>query len=218
MKLTDRYVIYDDVNYIKGGWVNRNRILSNGRIVYFHVPMIGASPNRKINEVQTQISEYFLKKTYRRLSGAYKKAPFFGEVFPVLMQMMDYSTESLSEYLTTIMIQMAERLDITTDFIVSSQLASGTQLRGAERVLKICDDLDGDVYYNGIGGRTLYSFEQFRERGIRLRFVQTKEIQYQQFSEQFVPNLSIIDVLMFNGWEQTKEYLNCYRIIEEVYE
>lgn len=208
MKLTDRYVVYDDVNYIKGGWINRNRILVNGRAVYLNVPTVGASPNKKINQVGTEISERFLEKTSRKLSGAYKKAPYFEEVFPYIMEMMDFSTDNLSEYLISLILKMAQLLDIKTDFIISSQLSCSPRLHGEERVMEICRVLEGDIYYNAVGGRQLYSHEHFRERGLELRFVETDDIRYQQFGDTFVPNLSIIDILMFNGWEQTKKYLD----------
>ncbi len=208
MNLTDRYVIYDDVNYIKGGWVNRNRILINGQAAYFQAPTLGASPNRKINEVGTEISERFIDKTARKLSGAYKRAPYFGEVFSRVMDILDYPTDNLSTYLIFLMKKMAEFLDIETEFIVSSELSCGLQLHGEERVIAICHALDGDVYYNAVGGKKLYCPDHFRQKGLELRFVEPMDIRYPQFSNPFVPNLSILDVLMFNGWEQTKNYLH----------
>ena len=215
LKLTDRYIIYDDVNFIKGGWINRNRILINGQGAYINVPMRGASPNKKINEVETDISKIFLEKTGRKLKGAYAKAPYFQEVFPWVMETMDFPAEKLSQYLTHLIRKTAERLKINTEFIVSSDYSYDVQLHGEDRVLALCGRFQGDVYYNAIGGKKLYSFDHFRENNLKLCFVESAEITYRQFGNPFVPNLSIIDVLMFNGWEKTKEYLDMVRIYQE---
>lgn len=212
MKLTDRYIIYDDVNYIKGGWINRNRILVNGNSVYLNVPTRGASPNKKIKDVGTDISKFFLEKTCRKLYGAYAKAPYFEEVFPSIMQILDFPTENLSEYLISSIIQMARHLDITTEFIVSSKYSYAAHLHGEDRVLELCRIFGGDIYYNAIGGKKLYSFEHFREKNLELRFVESEDLQYPQFGNPFIPNLSIIDVLMFNGWKKTGEYLDRIKI------
>lgn len=215
MKQTDKYVIYDDVNYMKGGWINRNRILVNGKAVYFNVPTVGASPNKKIWEVGTDISEFYLKKASRRLAGAYGKAPYFEEVFSDIMKLMEIPADHLSEYLIALIVGIARRLDISTEFFVSSRLNCAPEMHGEARVMEICRALGGTVYYNAIGGRALYSYEHFREKGLKLEFVKSREIRYRQFGDDFIPNLSIIDVLMFNGWEQTRKYLEETEIICE---
>ena len=81
LNAVDEYVIYDDVNFIKGGWINRNRILINGNPSYFNIPMIGASPFKLINEVEVNQNERMLRKNLKTLETAYSKAPYFNEVY-----------------------------------------------------------------------------------------------------------------------------------------
>ena len=84
MHAVDSYVIYDDVNYIKGGWINRNRILVNGEVKYFNLQLSGASPNKKINEICVTGNTLVNNKNLRILEAAYKKAPYFSESFRFL--------------------------------------------------------------------------------------------------------------------------------------
>ena len=77
MNAVDEYVVYDDVNFIKGGWINRNRILVNGEPKYINVQMRGASPFKKINEIEVANDEADIKKKLRMLENSYRKAPYF---------------------------------------------------------------------------------------------------------------------------------------------
>ncbi|MFR1676221.1 MAG: WbqC family protein, partial [Fusobacterium sp.] len=66
-----------------------------------------------------------------------------------------------------------------------------------------------------IGGQELYSFEEFKNNGIELKFLKTEEIIYKQFTNEFIPNLSILDVMMFNSKEKVKEFLENYTLIKQ---
>ena len=82
LNAVDKYVIYDDVNYIKGGWINRNRILINKEPKYFNVKLNGASPNKLINEVEVSNDNIWQKKLLKTIEENYKKAPFLKKFFP----------------------------------------------------------------------------------------------------------------------------------------
>jgi len=91
-----------------------------------------------------------------------------------------------------------EHLGITTEIVVSSNVASDHGLTGQERVLALCAAVRADTYVNAIGGMALYSREAFREKSIELKFIRSKPFEYPQFGGSFVPWLSIVDVMMFN--------------------
>lgn len=215
MNAVDKYVVYDDVNFIKGGWINRNRILVNGEPQYFNLPMLGASPNKLINEVGVNNNPAFIAKNLRIIEGAYKKAPHYAEVYPLIEKILSCGKENIAEFVAESFRIINEYLGITTELIVSSTLDKDCSLRAQDKVLHICELLGAAEYYNAIGGQELYSFSDFVERGIKLKFLKTGKVEYKQFKNEFQPNLSILDVMMFNSVEEIQAHLNNYTLIEE---
>lgn len=209
----DKFVIYDDVNYIKGGWVNRNRILCENEIRYFNVQMIGASSNKMINQILVNNDKRLIDKKIRMLEGAYKKAPYYEQVMPLLRNVLHYDNENLAAYLENAIRELCKYLDIETELLVSSNIEKKSFLRGQDKVIDICERLQATEYYNAIGGMKLYSYEDFKAHGIELKFLKTKDIYYKQFSDNFICDLSIIDVLMFNSKEFAKRLLGEYTIV-----
>lgn len=215
LNLVDKYVIYDDVNFIKGGWINRNRILLNNQVAYFNIPMIGASSNKKINEVLVNNDVRLAEKNKRRIESAYSKAPYYAEVKLLLDNILDNKSDNLAEYITASIRMICDYLDIDTEIIVSSELDKNNDLTAQDKVIDICKRLNATEYYNAVGGMELYSYEEFRRNNISLNFLKTNNITYKQFQDEFEGNLSIIDVLMFNSKEQVKQLLNEYIIVSE---
>lgn len=215
MNAVDKYVIYDDVNYIKGGWINRNRILIGGVPKYFNIPMLGASPYKLINEVEVNNDYHLIEKNLRMIENAYKKAPYFSDVYPVIERVLRCGKNNIAEYITESFKIIGEYLGITTELIISSSLEKDCSLKGQDKVLAICKLLNATEYYNAIGGQELYSFSQFRENNISLKFLKTDDIIYEQFGNEFQKNLSIVDVMMFNSQQQVKKWLDSYTLITE---
>lgn len=213
MNLVDKYIIYDDVNYIKGGWINRNRICVNKEAVYFNLYLKDSSPNKKINEIiiDKGINN---KKNLKRISMAYKSAPYFMETYALMERLLNSKEENLAKFNGNIIKEIADYLSMNTEILYSSEIEKNGQLKGQEKLLDICKKLGASDYYNAIGGKELYDRESFSAEGIELHFLKTKDIKYKQFSKEFIPNLSIIDVLMFNGKSKTKELLEAYEIEE----
>lgn len=215
LNAVDKYVIYDDVNYIKGGWINRNRILINKEIKYFTVKLNGASPNKLINEVEISDDKIYKKKMLKTVEENYKKAPFFNIVFPIIEEIIGNDEKNLAKYLKYSLEKICNYLEIKTELLLSSELEKNNSLKGKDKVIDICKKLKATEYYNAIGGQELYSFEEFKDNGIELKFLKTEEILYEQFNNEFIPNLSILDVMMFNSKEKIKVFLNNYSLIGE---
>ncbi len=214
LNAVDQYVIYDDVNFIKGGWINRNRILVNKTPQYFNIPMMGASPNKRINEVRVNNDQNIINKNLRIVEAAYGKAPYFAEVFPMVEAMLRCGKDDIASYIITSIEIICNYLEIETKLLVSSDIKKNNDLRGQDKVLEICGILNATDYYNAIGGRELYSFAEFEKRDIKLHFLKRNEICYQQFENDFYPDLSILDVMMFNSVEEIKKLLNAYTLID----
>lgn len=215
MNLVDKYVIYDDVNYIKGGWINRNQILVNGEARYFNLPILGGSPNRLIHEIKIDHRELIIKKSLRTVEFAYKKAPYFADVYPLMEKIMCFDKDGIVEFIKNSFYIICDYLDISTNFLLSSSIQKNKNLKAEEKLLSICEAVGATEYYNAYGGMKLYSFEAFGKKDIRLCFLKSGDIRYRQYDNVFRENLSIIDVMMFNSKEQIKKMLNDYIIITD---
>lgn len=210
MAAVDKYVVYDDVNYIKGGWVSRNNILLNGQKYMFTIILKGASPNKLFNEVE--IGDDF-RKFRKTIEQAYKKAPYYNQVMPILEDIFNYEQRDLGHFMFHQFQCVLDYLGIHTELILSSTLKKDNSLRGKEKVKHICHLLGANVYYNAIGGQDLYNKADFKSEGIDLAFLESNPIEYKQFADPFVAGLSMIDVLMFNSKEDVKQILNTYTLI-----
>lgn len=206
----DTFVIYDDVNFIKQGWINRNRILLNGSEYMFNIILNGASSFKKINEIEIIPNNHKLIATIKQ---AYRKAPFFIEAYPVLNNIFLDKETNLAFFLTNSLYAIAKYLDINTPIVVSSEIEKDTSLKGEDKVIDICRQLKANCYINAIGGHELYSKEKFAENGLELNFIKSNPIMYNQFNNQFIPWLSIIDVMMFNSPEEINKMLNQYELV-----
>lgn len=208
----DKYVIYDDVNYIKGGWINRNRILINDKPSFINLKMNGSSPNKLIKEIHVSNDNRWKNKLLKSIELSYRKAPFFEMSFPIIEEIINHDEVNLSLYLENLIKRIAEYLEINTEFVLSSNIEKDNSLKGQDKVIEICKSLGAKEYYNAIGGVELYSAENFNSYGIELRFLRTEYIEYKQFKNDFSPYLSIIDVMMFNSKEQIMNILDMYSL------
>ena len=209
MKAVDKYVIYNDVNYIKGGWVARNNILINGKKRLFTISLQGVSQNKHFTEIQV-LGDF--RKLIKTLEMNYSKAPFFQPTMRIMERIFTYSERRLDLFIKNSFEQILSYLGIKTELILSSDVNKDDFLKGQDKILEICKILQADTYYNAIGGKELYDKKEFEKNGISLYFLNTDEnLRYTQFPNmEFVPNLSIIDVLMFNSVEEVNKMLDDY--------
>lgn len=207
----DRFVVYDNIQYTKRGWINRNRFLRNGTDAMFTVPVKAGSDFLDIRE--RSIADDFDPGTIlRSIGAAYRKAPFFSETLSVVDQALEAPSRNLFEYLLHGMRIVARHLGIETPIVVSSSVPIDHGLRAQQKVIAMCRALGADTYYNPTGGRDLYSKEDFARNGIALGFVQSRTTPYAQFGEAFVPALSIVDVMMFNEPAVVRSMLGHYEV------
>ena len=209
----DIFVEYDDVNFINRGWINRNNILFQGRSHRFTLPLQKATQNKKINEINVYLEKKFREKILKTLEKAYKKSPYFPTIFPIIEDILLYKERRLSDFLHYSLINLANYMDLDTNFIKSSDLDKDLSLPAQDRLVSIVQKLEGSRYINTINGRHLYSKQFFRENGIELFFLKTEDVRYKQFNEDFIPSLSIIDVLMFNDIKRVNQLLLKYKLV-----
>ncbi len=209
----DRFVILDDVNYIMRGYINRNSILVNGKPYRFTIPIKKASQNKLIMDTKLNFDEKEKKKFLTTILNAYKRAPNYLSVMPLLEDVIFNADDDLTKYIQHSLEVVCNYLEINTQIYVSSKIEKDNTLRAQERIIDICKKLGADTYYNAIGGQKLYDNSHFSAQGIELHFLKTKEISYKQIGNEYVPNLSIIDIIMNNGKEKIKEMLLEYELL-----
>jgi hypothetical protein len=213
MNAVDKFVLYDDVNYINKGWINRNRILVNGQEYLFTIPLKEASQNKLINEIYLSDDPKWKGKLLKTFELAYKKAPFYLTAFAVTEKIINLEAEKVTDWIADSFRILAEYLDIQTEIVSSSIIYQNTHLKGQERILDICQQEKADHYINPIGGTDLYDKSNFEQVGIQLNFLKSKPLIYSQFKNEFVPWLSIVDIMMFNDVPTIQGILNEYELI-----
>lgn len=210
MNAVDTYIVYDDVAYIKGGWINRNNFLVQGKPKLFTFSLNNASSYKLINEISIRDNFSNFKKL---LQFNYVKAPFYKECMELTDKIISYDKSNLGEFLYNSIKLVAEYLNISTKILLSSKLDKDNSLKGKDKVIHICKIFNADEYYNAIGGQELYDKNEFAQNKIKLSFVKTNIRPYRQFNNDFVTGLSILDIMMFNSKEKVKEMLNDFELL-----
>ncbi|MBA3706424.1 MAG: WbqC family protein [Bacteroidetes bacterium] len=210
----DKFVVYDDIEYTKKGWINRNRFLMNGCDFLFSIPLKKDSDLLNVNK-RFLADNYpdHKKKVLGQISSSYAKSPQFKTIFPIIEECLNFENYNLFFFIHNSLNKICNYLDIKTEFIISSTLAINPDLKGENKVLEINKKLNSNIYINAIGGQELYSREKFLNNNIELKFIKTNPIIYTQFNNEFIPFLSIIDVMMFNSKEEIKKHLDSYTFV-----
>ena len=212
----DTFVFYDDVNFIKQGWINRNQILVNNEANLFTVPLNKASSFKQIKEVEINSVLYpkWKKKFLRKIEQSYGKAPYFKEIFPIISNVFSAPTSTISNLAIRSIIETSIYLGLHKKFKISSEKFADTkECTRTQRLVSISHQLKANTYINALGGKELYKKKEFKKEGVELQFLKPSLNTYEQFGGQFVQGLSIIDVLMFNNKEKTNKMLNEYSLL-----
>ena len=207
------FIFYDDVNYIKKGWVNRNRILANGNAHLLTVPLQQASQNRSINETRVSSDDNWAQKFDRTIIHSYQNAPFFQEVHQLIKETIFSDNSSIADLAIRSIVNTYRYLGLALNHDRSSSCSPMTKDLGkAERLIQLCKQTGFARYVNSPGGAQLYCKDHFKDNGIELGFIDSDFAQYAQFKEPFTPSLSIIDVLMFNEPARVRKLLASYEV------
>ena len=203
----DVFIVYDNIKYTKKGWINRNRMLQNGKDVMFSLPLKSDSDSLDVRDREL-VADFNRDKLLNQIGGAYRRAPYFAQTFPLIEQVVRHEEPNLFKFIHHSIIRTCEHLGITTEIMVSSDIAIDHDLKNQDKVLALCAAVGADTYVNAIGGMELYSKDEFSARGVELKFIKSKPLEYAQFGNEFVPWLSIVDVMMFNPKQQIIEFIS----------
>ncbi len=210
----DKFIIYDDVNYISRGWINRNNMQLNDQKHLFTIPILKASQNKLINELEFNFDEKWKRKFMKTLESAYKKSIFYEEITNMVNNILDYPQKNISSFIHNSLVLITSYLCIETEILPSSRIFNNTDLNGQERILNICMIEKADTYINPIGGLEIYDPSLFRKNDISLYFIST-DIYPPTFPSlsTFYPNISILDLLYKTTPDEINLLLNNYKLI-----
>jgi hypothetical protein len=209
----DVFVLGDDLQFIRAGWVNRNRILCNGDARLITFPL--KKDHFELPIMRRQLVDNFPDEANRIVNlirQTYRKAPFFAQVMPLLERLIRFPQLNLALYAENAIRELCAYLQIDTPILRGSDIALESCTDKQDRVIGIARTLSATTVLNSIGGLELYDRDHFARNGLLLRFFKMDPVVYEQFSQPFVPNLSIIDVLMFNSVERIQQLLNCCNV------
>lgn len=197
MASVDVFVVYDNIKYTKKGWINRNRIQNRGVESLISLPLKKGSDYLDIR--QRELSDTFEReKLCNQIAGAYRQAPFYRDVMPLIEQIVKQESNNLFDYLFQGLITLRDYFSLSCELLVSSAIDADHTLKAQDRVLDLCRVLKAETYINPPGGIALYSQQDFNINGIALNFIQPRPWLYRHSDADFIPWLSIIDVMMFN--------------------
>ena len=214
MASVDKFVVYDDVSYIKSGWINRNNIKVQGKASLITIPLQNGRSGVPICDVQIAGKrEFWSKKMLRTVAESYSKAPEYDVIFPMFEAWITAEIAGISELNVRILGDICEYVGLKTEIVPTSMIYANSNLSSVARVLDICQQEDATLYINAIGGRELYSQDAFKEKGVELSFLKPVLEPYTQGKGEFAMGLSILDVLMWNPREVILEMLNIFSLV-----
>lgn len=197
----DTFVSYDDVNFIKGGWINRNKIWAHEGEMLFCIPLINQSQFKKINETEIDWGNRKMKKLTKTFNMAYSTSKYKNDVMDVLEAIFNKKPDLISELALDSIKCFCDYLDISVEIKVASHEGYEKTEDRVQNLVNICKKENMSHYINPIGGQKLYNKDVFASHNLTLSFLQG------------TPSLSIIDVCMNNSIEQVREKLQDFRII-----
>jgi hypothetical protein len=230
----DKFILYDNLNFIKWGWLTRNRLIVNGKPAFIIVPVLAKSSFIKIRDIRINNKAHWKRKILNSIYLSYKKKLYFDVIFPVLEKSINVDVEYLTDLNSSTVRQIAEFLDISTEIVTDvsnyEALERNLSIRNSDlnafylreqnlsdiktiRAISICKNEQAEVFINAIGGQELYDKQVFGRNGINLFFIHTIPYSYKQNSADFFPNMSIIDILMNCGKAGAQRLLNNHELI-----
>lgn len=195
LNAVDTFVIFDDVNYIKRGWINRNRIILNKQEHLLTLPVKNVSQNKHINQHLLDSPQVEFEKIQKKLFFAYHKSPNYLALKLLIDDCFSFEDPNISIFNAYCLSKIAKYLGISCNFITSSELNINVFHNPQDRIIKIIKKLGGNQYVNLPGGQELYNHKTFENENIELRFIQPNTFEYPNLAENFVPNLSILDII-----------------------
>ena len=205
MHRSDQFVLYDDVQFTRRDWRNRNRIRVQEGSVWLTVPVIQKNKyEQSLLETKIDNSTSWKRKHLESIRCHYSKTPFFDLYFPWCEKIFNREWDFLLDLSLETIQYLKGELKINTPLLRSSEL--GESGNKSERLISICKQLGATQYLSGESARNYISEKDFSDQGIGLEYQNYQHPEYPQRYEGFVPFLSTID-LLFNCGDKSMGFL-----------
>ncbi|MEG0431523.1 MAG: WbqC family protein [Anaerovoracaceae bacterium] len=211
----DEFVIFDNAQYVRRSWMNRNKILNEQKESSFITVPISKSPRKtKIKDVIIDHHTNWQEKISHQLFY-YKNAPYYHDVLDFLNECFLDNSGNLSDFNTSLLRKTCALFSIDTNITILSQRFPTIDRADAadEWGIAVSQSLDATEYINAIGGKEFYSEQKYTDHGLKLKFINPILTPYEQYKNQFIPGLSIIDVMMFNDKNIIKDMVETQELI-----
>ncbi len=210
IKSVDRFILFDDAQYIRHGWINRNRVLKPGDgWQYILAPLQKHKQKDLIKDIEIKTGSEWKERILRQLEHYRKKAPFYHEAIQLIEECLGSTETNITRFNAFCLNLVCQCMEIPFKVEISSEMNfdySNVNDAG-EWALRICEQLKATEYINPPGGKELFDPDKFNMANINLTFLFPVLEQYDQKRNAFEAGLSIIDVLMFNGIEKTRQMM-----------
>lgn len=219
IQAVDCFVLLDDVQYMRHGWINRNRILKPGEgWQYVIVPLAKHAMTSAIREVRVRNGEDWRQRIIGQIDHYKRKAPYFSEMNELIQQLLGAADDDRISHINYSVVKgLCCALGLQRQILLSSEMSLDYRAVGdaGEWALRITEQLGAAQYINPVGGAELFDPAKFAAINAEIEFLKSRPIQYPQRRPVFDPWLSIIDVLMFNGLDGTRRLLDAYELCKE---
>jgi hypothetical protein len=215
INVVDRFILFDTPQFIRHGWIERNQILKpNGETLYIKVPLKKHARTITIKEIEINNSQNWKEKIFAQLVPYKRKAPYYRVTLALLQEALSIETNNIVELNKKILITICQYLGINTRIDIWSDMNVNIAPVNApdEWALNICKSLKIQNYINPIGGKHFFDVDKFANENVKISFLSFNPRPYVQMTNQFVPFLSILDVLMFNSREDVCLMLNEFKL------
>lgn len=216
IKNVDRFILLDTVQFIRHGWIERNRILKNDtEWLYVKVPLQAKSQKTLIKDLRIDNEREWKKTIFSQLAIYKKRAPNYHSIINIIDESFKKEYQTITALNYDLLVAICIYLDISTPIEIFSEMNLEIENPGAadEWALNICVALEAKEYWNPAGGISIFNKKKFDEQNVKLTFQEIILKEYSQSGLQFVPGLSIIDILMFNDKDIVNRILDSYRIV-----
>ena len=216
MAAVDVFIAYDNVQYSRPGWINRNRILRDGAPDWLTAVVADAPHTADINQRTYRDWKTQRHSVLELLFQRYRRAPHRVDGLGLVERALSIDDDNVARCNTRLVGMLASALGLSCRIETASAIPHDRELKGVDRVLAICAEAGARTYVNSPGGLALYHAGDFAAQNMALRFVQPKPDSYLQGGSDFVSNLSIIDALMFLPLDEVRRRVLQYQVIEAV--
>ena len=197
MDRADIFVFLDDVQFKKNEWQNRNRVKTSQGWQWLTVPVIHKFP-QLICETEINRKVNWRRKHLNSLKANYSRAPFFEKYLDELAPIFAAPWARLGELNIAVVRKLAQLLGIGTQLLVSSEMGEFPDDPDG-RIIAVVDSLGSDRYLAGGGGHNYMDMKQYERAGVDVSFQEYRHPVFRQLFGEFIPNLSVLDLLFNEG-------------------